>query len=282
MEKVRLADRCPNCDKPILPADTVCWHCGYQLPKRATSAPPKQHVPGGASDPVGREQIVAPADYNWRALLIYGLLTLAILVSLWLIMRSLSLRPVLVSGSGFGSGGDWVTVTDADLRYTVSIPTEWQWIDLADGDQSELLSRVTARQTYVNRALRPLGEPAGDAETVGLAVGVRSLEEAEPQPFLLIARSEQLRGANPQVVLDTLDEASFQISEKAIGTRLAGQLQARFTVADPDNAYQCHHLFVTGEDKPGYLVAACAPWARFGAMQRDLNDILDSFQLLEY
>jgi len=264
-----------------LPADTVCWHCGYQLPKRA-AAPPKQRASGGAPDPVEREQMAAPADYDWRALLIYGLLTMAILVALWLVMRSLSLRPVLVSGSGFGSGGDWVTVTDADLRYTVSIPTEWQWIDLADGDQSELLSRVTARQTYVNRALRPLGEPAGDAETAGLAVGTRSLEEAEPQPFLLIARSEQLRGANPQAVLDMLDEASFQISEEAIGTRLAGQPQARFTAADPANDYQCRHLFVTGEDKPGYLVAACAPWDRFGAMQGDLNDILDSFQLLEY
>ena len=49
---------------------------------------------------------------------------------------------------------------------------------------------------------------------MGLAVGVRSLEEAEPQPFLLIARSEQLRGANPQVVLcllytsDAADERS--------------------------------------------------------------------------
>lgn len=277
-----MSDRCPNCDKPVLPDDVVCWHCGHQLPKRAAAAPPKQQASGKTLGPIEREQTTAPAEYNWRALLVYGVLTLAILVALWLVMRSLSTRPVLVSGAGFDTGGDWVRVTDADLRYTVAIPTEWQWIDPADGDQNGALARTTARQTYVNRALRPLGEFAGDTETAALAVGTRSLEETNPQPFLLVARSERLRGATPQTVLDVLDEAAFQISEKSIDTHLAGQPQARFTATDQANAYQCRHLFVTGEDKPGYLVAACAPQDRFGAMQRDLNNILDSFQLLEY
>ena len=86
----------------------------------------------------------------------------------------------------------------------------------------------------------------------------------------------------PQDVLDALDENSFQISEKEINTHLAGQPQARFIALDPSNEYQCRHLFVSGEGKPGYLVAACAPQEHFGALQRDLNVILDSFQLLEY
>lgn len=276
-----MADRCPNCDKPILATDVVCWHCGYQLPKRAAAPTPKR-ASAKTPDLAAREEDVTPADYNWRALVVYGLLTLAIIVGLWLVMRSLSLRPVLVSGAGFDSDGEWVRVTDADLRYTVSIPIEWQWIDMAYRDQSELLSRVVAQQTYVNRALGPLGELADDVETVGLAVGAGLLDEVDPQPFLLIGRSERLRGVAPQDVLDALDENSFQISEKEINTHLAGQPQARFTALDPSNEYQCRHLFVTGEGKPGYLVAACAPQEHFGALQRDLNVILDSFQLLEY
>ncbi|HRN67148.1 MAG TPA: zinc ribbon domain-containing protein [Promineifilum sp.] len=276
-----MADRCPNCDKPILATDVVCWHCGYQLPKRAAAPTPKRAFTK-TPDLAAREEDVTPADYNWRALLVYGLLTLAIIAGLWLVMRSLSLRPVLVSGAGFDSDGEWVRVTDADLRYTVSIPIEWQWIDMAYRDQSELLSRVVAQQTYVNRALGPLGELADDVETVGLAVGAGLLDEVDPQPFLLIGRSERLRGVAPQDVLDALDENSFQISEKEINTHLAGQPQARFIALDPSNEYQCRHLFVSGEGKPGYLVAACAPQEHFGALQRDLNVILDSFQLLEY
>ena len=277
-----MVDRCPNCDKPILSTDVVCWHCGYQLPKKATPAPPKvragRELPGTNT----REQAAMAADYDWRALLIYGLLTVAIIIALWLVMRSLSRQPVLVSSAGFDFGGEWVTVTDADLRYTLSIPTDWQWIDLALRDQSELMSRVMARQTYVNRAWRPVGDLAGDAAIVGLAVGSRSLEETDPQPFLLIGQSERLGGANPEAVLDALDDASFQISEISIDTRLAGQPQSRFTAMDQPNAYQCRYLFVTGEDKPGYLVAACAPQNRYGTLQRDLDDILDSFQLLQY
>ena len=90
-----MADRCPNCDKPILPADTVCWHCGYQLPKRA-AAPHKQRVSGGAPDPVEQEQMAAPADYNWRALLIYGLLTLA--TALRVLGQAVSAMTVMVVG----------------------------------------------------------------------------------------------------------------------------------------------------------------------------------------
>lgn len=276
-----MAERCPNCDKPTLATDVVCWHCGYRLPKRAAVPPPKR-TSAKTPDLAAREEDVTPADYNWRALLVYGLLTLAIITGLWLVMRSLSLRPVLVSGAGFDSDGEWVRVTDADLRYTVSIPIEWQWIDMAYRDQSELFSRIAARQTYVNRALGPLGELADDVKTVGLAVGADSLEEVDPQPFLLIGLSERLRGVTPQAVLDALDEDDFQISEKGINTRLAGQPQARFTALDSPNEYQCRHLFVTGEGKPGYLAAACAPREHFGALERDLNIILDSFQLLEY
>lgn len=277
-----MVDRCPNCDKPILPTDVVCWHCGYQLPRKASAATPKHQVPVDSRQTAAREQVGAPGDYDWRALAVYGLLTLVIVVALWLIMRSLSRQPILVSSADFDFGGQWVTVTDADLRYTLSIPTEWQWIDLAYGDQSELLSMVTARQAYINHALRPLRDLAGEVETVGLAVGARNLDEEQPMPFLLIAQSERLSGVEAQFVLDLVDDGSFLIADQTIDTHLAGQTQARFSVLDQPNAYQCRHLFVTGEGKPGYLVAGCAPQHRFATMQSDLDDILNSFQLLEY
>lgn len=277
-----MAERCPNCEKPVLPTDVVCWHCGYQLPRKATAAAAKAPATAEARQTDTRAQAATPTEYDWRALAVYGLLTLAIAVALWLVMRSLSRQPILVSSAGFDFGGEWVTVTDADLRYTVSIPTDWQWIDMAYGDQSELLAEVAARQIYVNRALRPLGELAGDVETVGLAVGTRSLEEVEPQPFVIIGQSARLSGVAPQAALDSLADVSLEIGDKLIDTHLAGQAQARFTTTDPANSYQCRHLFVSGPDTPGYLAAACAPRQQFVAWQRDLNDILDSFQLLEY
>ena len=275
-----MSDRCPNCSKPVLDTDVICWHCGYQLPKRGSARPAKEKATMAGIP--AREQAAKPVDYDWRALAIYGLLTVAIVFGLWLVMRSLSRQPLLVRSAGMDFGGDWVTVTDANLRYTLTFPTEWQWLDLAYRDQTDLLRQLMERQGYIERALRPLGDVAGDIEIVAVAIDTRLLEDTEPKPFVLIGQSERMRGLDPQAALDLLDRQTWQVSEAAIDSHLAGQTQARFNILDSASSYQCRHLFVAGENKPGYQVAACAPQSRFGIMQHDLNDILDSFQLLEY
>ena len=72
----------------------------------------------------------------------------------------------------------------------------------------------------------------------------------------------------------------LSLTEAAVDTHLAGQPQARFKVFDPSTAYQCRHLFVADARTYGYLVAACAPQAGFGTLQQQLDDLLDTFQLL--
>lgn len=274
-----MSDKCPNCDKPVLSTDIICWHCGYQLPKRppakteSTRRPttrPSRRLP-----PAGDAEV---AELDLRALAIYGLMTLAVILTLWLVMRSLSRQPILVRSAAFELG-DWVSVTDVDLRYTLSLPSDWQWLDAAFRDQSDLLAEIVARQPYVDRALRPLGEAAGDLELLGLAVGTQVLETTDPLPFVVIGRSVQLGALSPADALARLDDAPA-VTERALDTRVAGQPQARFTMLDLPNAYQCRHLFTTAEGV-GYLLAACAPQSRYGTLQHDLADILDSFQLLE-
>ena len=276
-----MADHCPNCDRPVLATDVTCWHCGYQLPKKSNARLPGAPASTGRL-PASAEAAAKPGEYDWRALVVYGLLTAAIVVGLGLVMRSLNRQPILVRSAGMNLGGEWVIVTDSELRYTLSFPTDWQWIDAPARAQNELLGKVIERQPYIGHALKPLGELAGDVEIVAAAVGTRLLEDTDPKPFVVVGRSERLRGVGVQDALDLLDERPFQVTEKAIDTHLAGQTQARFNILDGDNAYQCRHLFVAGDEKPAYLVAACAPQPRFGSLKQDLDDILDSFQLLEY
>lgn len=275
-----MADKCPNCDKPVLDTDIICWHCGYQLPKRQPAKGEGAKQTGAAA----RARFLSPAgdaetaEVNLRMVAIYGLLTLAVILALWLVMRSLSRQPILVRSAAFELG-DWVSVTDFDLRYTLSLPSDWQWLDTAFRDQSDLLAEVAARQPYVGWALLPLGGAAGDMELLGLAVGTRVLETADPIPFVVIGRSEELSALSPADALARLT-GTTAVTEQAIDTRVAGQPQARFTVLDMPNAYQCRHLFTPFKGE-GYLLAACAPQGRFGTLQHDLADILDSFQLLE-
>ena len=277
-----MTEMCPNCGKPVLPTDTACWHCGYALPKRAKAKAELSPMPPRVG-PLTRERATGDADgaadYNLRALLVYGLLTLALILALWLVMSALGRQRVLVRSAAL-AGGDWVTVTDADLRYTLSLPTDWQWLDVAYRDQSELLAEIIERQPAVGRALAPLGDPAGDVEILAVALGTQDLSAAEPIPFAVIGRSAQLRELEPQAALDMLAGQGLSVTEATIDSRLAGQTQARFKVFDPSTAYQCRHLFVADPSSYGYLVAACAPQAGYGTLQQQLDDLLDTFQLL--
>lgn len=278
-----MPESCSNCGKPVLATDTVCWHCGYRLTKRPKT--PRQPVNEAAAGNVSRAQTQAGGadiEFDLRALAVYSLLTLAVILGLWLVMRSLRGYPILVRSAGLDLGGNWVAITDVNLRYTLSVPTDWQWLDVAFRDQSEMLEQLTGRQPYIAKALGPLGGPAGDVTILAVAVGAQDLENPEPQPFIVIGQSGRLRELTPQAALDLLTGQSLAVSEVDFDTRLAGQPQARFNVLDLTNGYQCRHLFARREaDEHAYLVAACAPQGQFAALTDDLENMLDSFQILE-
>lgn len=269
-----MSDACPNCGKPVLPTDTVCWHCGHPQPRR-----PKTRPGGRAQGTSTGEQAADAADYDLRALAIYGLLTLAIVLSLALVMRALGRQPILVRSAAL-AGGNWVTLTDVELRYTVTLPSDWQWLDVAYRDQEDLLGEIIARQAYVGRALEPLGGE-GDATILGVGLGTQDLTAEVPIPFVVVGQSATLRDLTPPAALDRLRSLELPVSETAVDNRLAGQPQARFDVLDFRDGYQCRHLFVADPNEAGYLVAACAPQAVFGSLRSTLGDVLDSFQLLQ-
>jgi hypothetical protein len=272
-------DSCPNCGKPVLDTDTICFHCGHPLPRRSKPDRPPATPPRRNRSPADQ---VGEAEIDLRALTVYSLLTVAVIFGLWLVMRSLSRQPILVRSAGIDFDGNWVAVTDVDLRYTMSVPAAWQWLDVAFRDQDELLEQVIDKHPYMGQALHPLGDAAGDVEILGLAVGTQALEDSTPQLFVVIGQSGRLGEVTPQTALDMLADQSLPVTEAEIDTHLAGQPQARFTVNDAPEAYQCRHLFVAGDSaENSYLVAACAPQTQFATLRRDFDDILDSFQLLE-
>jgi len=277
-----MAEACPNCGKPVLPGDTVCWHCGYALPRRPKTRPAEAPREATSARARARGEVApgATTDYDLRALAIYGALTLAIILSLWLVMRALGRQPILVRSAGPDFNGQWMTVTDAELRYTLTLPANWQWFDAAYRGQTALLPDVIARQPYAGRALQPLGEAVGDVEILALAVDTPNLDDPQPAAFAVVGRSARLAALDPQGALDLLGEQTLPVSETDVDTHLAGQPQARFNVLDLPNAYHCRHLF-TSDGATAYLVAACAPQSRYGTQRHELDDILRSFQLLQ-
>ena len=278
-----MSETCPNCAKPVLASDTTCWHCGTVLPKRAKPKAADSPPTVARVGPLSRERVANAnadaADYDLRAVGIYGLLTLALVVALWLVMHALGQQPTLVRSTALG--GDWVTVADSELRYVLSLPTDWQWLDVAYRDQSDLLEQVIERQPTIGRALAPLGEAAGDVAIVAVAAGTQNLQSDRPIPFVVVGRSARLRQLEPEAALDLLAGQRLSVIAPNVDTHLSGQPQARFELLDAGSDYRCRHLFVAQPEAAAYLLAACAPRANYGTLQEQLAGILDTFQLLQ-
>ena len=274
---------CENCGKRVLPTDTLCWHCGWKLPQR--TAPVDLTL-----NPTVRETAVAeaapPTDFNLRAIAISGALTLLLIVALLLVMRALGQRPLLVSSAGREMGDDWVQLTDSQLRYTMGIPSGWQWLDVPFRDQQAVLADVLARQPAIGRSLNSLGDLAGDAIIEGVGLDTPALQLPDPVPFVVVATSAQLHQLEPQAILDAMASSGSIVIEPHIDTSVPLQPQARFGVFNEALGFQCQHLVVANRDlaaadQIAYLVSACAPQSQFAAIQRELETVLSSFQLIQ-
>jgi hypothetical protein len=230
------------------------------------------------------ERSVSPAEgYDLRAIVTYAALSLLILLALLAVMRSLGRQPLLVASADLRLGAGWMAVTDSELSYTLSLPPGWQWLDGTFRQQQELLDELALSAPDMRWSLAPLGEVTGDMELVAVAYQPEPPEIGGPLIFATIGRSQRLGEITPQQALDVLagqSLSSFPITTSDLVENIPGQPQVRFGVLDHSRQVQCRSLFIA-DAFAGYLVAACAPQASFGRVQRDLDDILDSFQLIE-
>jgi hypothetical protein len=229
--------------------------------------------------------IPAAGGYDLRAIIVYGALTVIILAALLAVMRSLGRQPLLVAGADLRLGDNWTTVTDSELRYALSLPSGWEWLDGAYREQQRLLDELAVSTSNIRWSLAPLGEVAGDVELLAVAYRPEPPEIGRPLIFAAIGRSQRLGGVTPQQALDLLagqSLPSLPIAATDLIENIPGQPQARFALLDNSRQVQCRTLFMPNDDDSvGYLVAACAPQESFGRVQRDLDIILDSFQLFQ-
>lgn len=283
-----MSERCENCGNSVLATDTVCWHCGRPLPKKSLPKPsPTKRLRAFAPSSVRLatdEEAAVPRTYDFRAIAIYSLLTLLILILLVLTMHSLGRRPLLVAGAELRLGTDWTAVTDNDLNYTLSLPPGWQWLDSTFRQQQTLLDETAAAEPNIAWSLSPLGAGVDDLELLAMAFPLQPADDPDnPQPltFVVIGRSQQLATLAPPQALASLSKQPIVTTASATAEPFPGQPQARFSLLSDSRQIQCRSLH-TAATGTAYLVAACAPQSSFGRIQRDLDNILDSFQLLQH
>lgn len=278
-----MSERCENCGNPVLATDTVCWHCGRQLPQKPQPKPSPTKRLRRFTPPSTRladTEAAVTQPYDLRAIAIYGLLTLVILLLLLLTMQSLSRRPLLVAGADLRLGADWTAVTDNDLNYTLSLPPGWQWLDSKFRQQQALLDETAAAEPNIAWSLSPLGAGVNDLELLAIGFLPQPPDDRQPMTFVAIGRSQQLAVLTPQQALALIADHPL-VTASATAEPFAGQAQARFGLLSSNQQMQCRSLY-TAAAEAAYLVATCAPQSSFARFQRDLDNILNSFQLLQH
>ncbi len=265
---------CPNCGQTILATDTVCWHCGWQLPRKSSRANPVLTQPAE----------VESEPYSLRNIMVYGGMTgLVIVLALW-VMGSLGKRPLAVIADRTSLPAGWTAVTDANLTFTLNLPPGWSWQEAAEAGQ-DAFSQAIIQDDLLPAALAPFGRFDQQLQLLMLAANQTADQVDDLTGYLIIARD---RRAQPL----TLDDAKFLLeayddkiellrTEYVDGVR--GEPQADFLVRVIDDeggtTLRCQQKIIL-QPQGNYLLAACSLPKTYTSLSTDLHDILASFQPL--
>lgn len=242
-------ERCDNCDRPMLATDAVCWHCGQ--PRKGQVA----QVAAG-SEPVALTAVSS-----------YALLTLAIIIALLLVIRSLAQQPLIVVNGNAPRPRGWTVFTDSQRRFTVNLPPEWTVAEPADGAFAALLA---AEEGVGETAVSPL-----DPSTILLLA--RS-PAAETQ-LVAVARNVQLHQLSLSQLTDLITATGVDIQQVEEGESFFGVAQINLTFAAEGEILCSQQYALQPEDS--YLVTICMDANSFHRSRETIEAIQGSFQPLK-
>ena len=274
--------QCDNCGQAALKTDTICWHCGRPLPRRETKEAPHSVVGNdGENDdeerPLPLTRIAA-----------YAGLTLAIVVALLAVMKSLGGQPQVVQGINQSLKPGWTAVTDQNRVFTLNLPSAWQWLDRYDAEQAADFIAQARQNGQYQAALSPFDEMADDRQLLFLAAANQADVDTAVPPFIVIARSQQLGQLSPEKMTALLraGPAGVKLLRSNLAEGINGRRQALSILTLPyaSEELRCQHLFthetLAEEASDGYLVVGCASEDVYLAYTNIFHDILVSFQPL--
>jgi hypothetical protein len=256
---------CDNCRRPVLDTDTVCWHCGWKLSPAAPS--PKELEPQAVEE----EQESTLEATPLTLIIFYGGLTFLIIIALLWLINSLAQSPTIFGESSQSS--EWVTLTDPEQRFTIRVPTHWQWVFQDEIQAQPREGTLLENERWFPAAIAPLGSLVPEIEHIFTA-GNESI-------LLVIARSERLNRLTPEQTVASLTQESFPglvIENARQAQNSAGEIVAIFTVTQENPALRCRQLLLPGPST-AYLAAACAAADDAAQFMDEFDLALDSLQL---
>lgn len=268
--------RCENCGHAALDTDSTCWHCGEPLPGREER---------------GREEVKVRESWTRDAgpgsIVIFGGLTLLVVIAALLVMNWLGQQPRLQARLGARTRPGWTFLTAANRAFTISLPDDWSWLDTADPDAAAALASLVDQESRWRLATHPLGAEISDM-TIVFAAG-SALPNESQGPILVVASSPLLNGVTYQEVVNFLSNSDYDVGQvryvdnfdkSHVSIVIDTPLDDALSEAENAQAIRCRQQFVLGRQK-SLLISLCAPTGRFAAFSNTFDEILESFQHLD-
>lgn len=208
---------------------------------------------------------------------------LVILLGLW-VMGDLGKRPLVVIAEQTDLPAGWKSVTDADLTFTLNIPSNWDWQEPEKVGGNELHQAVVEDDLRPS-IMAPFGRFDQNLQLLMLAVNKPPGQTDDLTGYLIIARDirpQPLTRDDAQFLLEAYDD-NIKVLRTEYVDGVRGEPQADFLIRVVDDigetALRCQQKVII-HPQGNYLLAACALPNIYTALSTGLHDILASFQPL--
>jgi len=268
--------RCENCGHTALETDSTCWHCGELLAGRENAGSKKVKVRDGWTQGAGTSSVI-----------IFGAMTLLVVLSTILVMASLGRQPQLQVRFGTRTQSGWSFVTSASRQFTISLPDSWSWIDGTDPAFAEELAKLVEDQPLLRLASYPLGAEVQDL-TIHFAAGITHPGD-ERTPKLIIASSPLLNQLTYQEALEFLANSEYNLEQVSfvddfdkshLSIVVDTPLGSNALNVETGESIRCRQQFVLGKHQ-SLLISLCARPSQSRANAPTFDEILASFQRLD-
>lgn len=242
--------RCPRCNQLLLPDEAVCWQCGYRL---------REDVEEKATPDETGDKRALPGP-----LIVYGLLTVFVILAALLVTASLGRQPRVQSASVPLEDG-WQVVADDAQTFTVYLPQTWTLFDASDAEEEQAIAALLSSAPEYRMAVEPLAGYVEDEEVLFLAQGSDAPGSGSGLgAFFIAMRSSTLNGLTPIEAIGLARESEELVTEARQVTNFDRNYVAlRIEYHEEQGGeLHCRQQFTTGEQF-ALLLAFCSTPGRF-------------------
>jgi hypothetical protein len=261
--------RCPRCNQQLLPDEATCWQCGYQI---------REDIEGKGGEESAVENPGLPTP-----VIVYGLLTVCVIVAALLVTASLGRQP-RVQAARVPLQEGWQVVADDAQTFTVYLPETWTLYEASDAQEERTIGQLLSGAPEYRMATEPLTGYVEDEEVLFLAQGSDAPGSGSGSgsglgAFLIVVRSAALNGLTPVEAIGLARETEDLVTEAEQVTDFERNYVALRVEYDDEQGSElhCRQQFTTGEQF-ALLLSFCSTPGRF--REDAANTIMQSAQRL--